>query len=420
MARRNPPAKWVLPDVVHPPDHICFKIPVPNNRYYLAAFRGALLNLCSATQWGDDLAHTAREVANVWRDIYDQVVATACETPVPIDRLEVEFDTMASIFDVYCDDQGNCHAEFRCSLCDPYIELATKADLITNPPGTGIQPKPGGGISNYCNSINGNGGGLVIPIPVSTGDKIEIVSSTGNWGDGSLAQYCIDGNTFFIECTGVGAAVTGSPDFLTTAIHMSAIARFSTGYFAIYPTGSLIVPAGITREMPVILANKSSGDGNGAIDACFKITNNQTATWCKFYDFTTSPYDWLNSGGSTGTWVGGVGWVGDFESSSSQSNCTIGLTFPSTTITAVDMEYNRDAGLDPNSTNNIGYPFPATTILISDNNHTGAPVHLVYSGSVTTTGLRLNCNTGSTAGISNIVSVKLSGTGTPPPGGVVC
>jgi len=73
--RRNPKAKWVLPEVVNPEDRRCFTIPVPDDPQHIAAFRGALLNLCSAMNWQDDTEHTAKDVAAVWRTIYEEVEA---------------------------------------------------------------------------------------------------------------------------------------------------------------------------------------------------------------------------------------------------------------------------------------------------------------------------------------------------------
>lgn len=71
MARKNPPAVWTLPEVVDPPERRCMQIPVPDDPLHIAAFRGALLTLSSAYKWADDPAHTAKEVALVWRDIID-------------------------------------------------------------------------------------------------------------------------------------------------------------------------------------------------------------------------------------------------------------------------------------------------------------------------------------------------------------
>lgn len=73
MPRKNPPAKWVLPTVVDPPERKCIKIQVPDEQFHIAAFRGALLNLCAAYKWADDTAHTAREVALIWREIIDSM-----------------------------------------------------------------------------------------------------------------------------------------------------------------------------------------------------------------------------------------------------------------------------------------------------------------------------------------------------------
>jgi len=71
--RKNPPAKWVLPTVIDPTEKLCTTIFVPNDPYHIAAFRGALLNLQSAYKWADDSAHTAKDVALVWRAIIDEI-----------------------------------------------------------------------------------------------------------------------------------------------------------------------------------------------------------------------------------------------------------------------------------------------------------------------------------------------------------
>lgn len=73
MNRRNPRAKWTLPDVINPLETMCVQIQVPKERFHIAAFRGALLNLASAAQWADDPDHTAREVALVWRDVINSM-----------------------------------------------------------------------------------------------------------------------------------------------------------------------------------------------------------------------------------------------------------------------------------------------------------------------------------------------------------
>lgn len=96
MARRNPPAKWVLPEIVDPPERICYTVAVPNERMHIAAFKGAMLNLASAIHWADDDAHTAREVALVWREIFDNLCASEPDASgdccMPCSPVNVNFD----------------------------------------------------------------------------------------------------------------------------------------------------------------------------------------------------------------------------------------------------------------------------------------------------------------------------------------
>jgi len=78
MSKRYPRAKWVLPNVVDPSTSVCYTVPVPNDRFHIAAFLGALQDLGSATQWADDEGHTAKDVAQVWRDIIDELEKELC------------------------------------------------------------------------------------------------------------------------------------------------------------------------------------------------------------------------------------------------------------------------------------------------------------------------------------------------------
>lgn len=81
MSRRNPPAKWILPEVIDPEERLCFQIEVPNDPMHIAAFRGALYNLTSARFWQDDPDHKALEVAAVWQDIWDEISMSCCPCP---------------------------------------------------------------------------------------------------------------------------------------------------------------------------------------------------------------------------------------------------------------------------------------------------------------------------------------------------
>lgn len=76
MSKNYPRAKWVLPAIVDPPERVCYTIAVPKERQHIAAFLGALQNLGSGAQWADDEAHTAKDVAQVWREIIDNLCAS--------------------------------------------------------------------------------------------------------------------------------------------------------------------------------------------------------------------------------------------------------------------------------------------------------------------------------------------------------
>lgn len=73
MNRKNALAKWTLPTIVHPETTKCIQIEIPDEPFYIAAFRGAMLHLQEAYKWADDEAHTAKQVALVWRDIIDNM-----------------------------------------------------------------------------------------------------------------------------------------------------------------------------------------------------------------------------------------------------------------------------------------------------------------------------------------------------------
>lgn len=415
--RRNPRAKWVLPDVIDPPDRICFKISVPNNRFHIAAFRGALYMLSSAIFWQDDIAHTAKSVARVWQDIFDNITVTDCVPVVGIGSFINTGDFMSDLVQVICDSSGKCVLQYRCDVCSPWQTVANITDLQTNPPGTGNQPAPGGGSAAYCKTVYAYSS-IVIPTPVSTGDKIEVISADGNWSYIPFVWRCVDGNLFFIDCQPLGAITNGS-DFVPGAPQMSLIVQFSTGYYALYPSGSLVVPSGVLNEQPTLLANKPTLlSGDGQIDVCIKVTNNHSAPWCRFYDLTASAYTFTADNG--GVWTPGVGFVGSVTGSNSNI-AGVGFAYPATTLTEVDMTYTQTTGAGTGSdANEINNSFPAgANLAVRTPGVYGTNLHYVWSGSVSSTGVEVLVASNAPATL-NISGVKLTGNGTPPPGGVPC
>jgi len=103
MSKRYPRAKWELPEVVDPDTFRCYTIKVPDDRFHVAAFLGALQNLGSGQQWADDEEHTAKEVALVWRRVIDDMCQCesvsgneccgSCKVANPPFIAELEFGT---------------------------------------------------------------------------------------------------------------------------------------------------------------------------------------------------------------------------------------------------------------------------------------------------------------------------------------
>jgi len=142
MSRKNPPAKWVLPDVVDPAGRKCIMVQVPDNAYHIAAFRGAMLALASAYNWSDDIAHTAKEVALVWRDIVD-AMEWGCEVSGLIDvRQNTE---SPCILEKTAD--GDTWEEFaNIQLCPPKIRLRGGVLEYSTDGGSTWTPAPEGNI----------------------------------------------------------------------------------------------------------------------------------------------------------------------------------------------------------------------------------------------------------------------------------
>jgi hypothetical protein len=386
-----------LPVPADPGKWICVTMMIPDSLGHRAAFLGAISNLATWRVWQRDLDHNGTIVAELWKKARRSVRFVDCNpTPPPV-GIPVEINLMADLFFQLVTIDGVCRAQIKCCIEDPWTTLANLSDLISNPPGTGKQPAPGGGTSSDCFNIAAIDG-RVVPVKLSTGDQITVDSAVGNWGDGSLAQYCVDGNTFFVECIGSGATVVGGSDVVPTAPHMSLVVRFSTGYFPLYPGGTLTVPSGITNEEPFFLANKPTlNSGNGGQDVCMTFQNNQTAPWSKDFDFTSAPGPFAGSAmdgtGWGASWVAGIGWV-----ASGGNACAITAAVPVGThyLTAIETATGT----------------PTVEARITDADNATAIVLSPANDYTVTTHVRLACLCGTPN--STISRLQLTGKGTPP------
>lgn len=359
MSRRNPSAKWVLPEVVEPPDVLCVTIRVPNERFYKAAFWGAMLDLASAYKWADDPAHTAKDVATVWRDIIDNLKFDTCPIePAVLHGMEVNFDVGIRI-DCDCNVWVTC-----CDGTEKQLLTANQVkDLISQPAGGSPQPAPGGGCQQYHANMPANSIWL-LPTEVSTGDTIEVSpSGATNDPDQNLLWYCPNGDQFFAgACVGYPVVVGGS-DPLPSIAHMRLIARIGTTYYDVLGS-TFTVPSGHASDTVTFQVNDDNlSNDNGSLSFDVTVCNNATPGWTHTSDFKLSPDGWHvnNLANDGGTWVPGVGWETSTAPINGCQGCTLQIQWSSNfNVKTATIYYYRDSNAGSGgsyfSTASVAYP----------------------------------------------------------------
>jgi len=318
MSKRFPPARWELPEVIDPAKSQCFQIPVPDDKYHVAAFMGAIKSLTWQKNWARDSAHTARDVAAVWLEIFNNL--ERCISAAPgvgfagaggDDELMLRQNP-----DNPCELQNSVDGVTWCTWADLSLCISP-----AQPGGGSPQPTPGGGMQCYNGKMSANGQWL-LPTAVSTGDTINLSDVNGagfaggsNWycGDGSIfvAGFCIDGTQGYLGSNPVPLAPT-----------MAFIVNIGGTFYAIAQETNFTVPGGISNAPVSFQVNDDTlADNYG--DYTFKVcvTNNQAEPWAHTLLFAASPQRFsiapYNPGIDPGTnYVLGDGW----ESGQTKSN----------------------------------------------------------------------------------------------------
>jgi len=408
MPRRYYPMTWALPGVVHPTKTRCFQIEVPDDREYIAAFRGALLSLASAYNWADDDAHTAREVALVWWDICENVLG--CTDPeimgggVDGDELMIRQNPdNPCLLETSINGTDWCvFADF--SLCIP----------APNQPGGGTsQPQPGGGVECYQAQLQANGS-WVLPTVVSAGDQLEVSNATGASQDGTVSPWrCPNGLTFFAgACVGVGG--TSGSDPLPSANHMRLIYVINgTAYDAM--AGPFTVPGGVSSAEVTLQVNDDTlTDNSGSYQFKICATNNQSGSWSSTFDFAVSPYSSLLSL-VWGVWNPGVGYDGTFVGAAQQNG--VAYTMLASGVDLLSMTAYYDCASASGGSQILafyqgpgGYIGTPTVPTVGTN----VPFNQTITGVVNQPGFQVN--SGSSAGPVAHNKLIITGTGTKPSG----
>jgi len=430
MSKQKPWQKWVLPTVIDPP-RICFKIEVPNERYHIGAFMGALQALGSGFNWADDPEHKARQVAAVWRDCIDKSTWTECKPKTPIDTGGLEIDDGMQIR-ISPDDP----CIIQCLDCNG--NWADWYDPRGCIPGGLAQPSdatpPAEGECLEYDVILGAYNQWQLPVPVGAGDTVEITQAGGAWGDGSGLWYCPSGQRFILGVCG-GSTITDGGDPCPDLPHASLIAieedgsichSAYTGKFTVQAMG----PTTLTFQQ-----NDASPAGNpGSIS--FHVRYCKALSDCWILDIEMD----VNDGGfiqnpsvndPSGVWVAGHGWRFTDQAVATTSDFSravrirrnLGGTFH---VTRIDMTYDLTRGThvpDGDQATGIGVVghnvnFPTSNGTNLHNNGTGLAIDIDHIDLT----VYADYNTGSSAldGDCGIVALHVEGTGPRPVDAVGC
>jgi len=372
-------AKWPLPEVVNPPDSICFQIRVPNDRRHIGAFLGAIYELSKPYAWQNDTAHTALAVGAVWLKIFDKLVrGCPCPTPAPLGKLE-DFDMPLRV---------DCNCNIFITCCDGTEKQILNGDqvkaLIAGPAVNGApQPPAGGGCQDYGGHITNNALALV-PTTVSAGDTIRLLSALGaSNAAGTLDWLCPNGSLYFAgECG--STTTTSGTTLLPTAPVGCVLVKLGSSYFQL-TSSVLTVPVGHTNEQPALVLNYDptlavSGDITFSVEVC----NNAPTNWSHNINLTLTPAGFAAaplfacSSGNQGSWVAGIGWVGGCcdNAGTNYGLDIIRWDFPSlTSIDSIEFRANGVIGANP---------FGATDLDLTINKIvSGVPTSLIVQPLVT-------------------------------------
>ncbi len=410
-----------LPPNKTPTGTRCIQITIPDDDEWERDLNSVIQReLATWLSWERDTGKNGTVVARQWK----QALKTWRHCDESNQGIGGSFNGEIDMFRRVCVDDV-CYIEFECCPGE-WVRLANSDQLNKPPqPGGGTpQPQPGGGMQKYCNTLFA-GGILYLPTTVSTGDVITLASSDGSGWDGTETDStgnpifrCLDGSIFFSGECGGGSHVDGG-DPVPSANHMTLVAKINGSYYYISGLG-FTVPAGISNASVVLQVNDSNiSDNQGSYSLCVNVTNNQATTWCRKYDFRIANYGMTTE--DVGFWSPGVGWVGAFQNSVSQTVTTPGFNFPSTTLTSIELLYTKNTGSGANDETAIYGSFPSGAALANVSGVHGTGLTFTWTGSQVATGFAVSVNAGTTPGAQiEVIQVILSGIGAIPPGGVAC
>jgi hypothetical protein len=412
--RRFPRAKWVLPTTIKPATSTCWRVPVPDDPFHRAAFLGALANLGAAFQWQDDVTHSAKDVARVWRDIVDDLKRCGPST-ILVGGADGDENMIRQNPENPCELQTSIDGANWCTFAD-----FSKCLPAPQQPGGGTtQPATGGGTACYEANMPASGQ-WYLPTIVSTGDQLDLQNATGAGSDGGVSWLCPSGNVFFAGACIGGTGTTFGGDPLNTVFRMRLIYLIDGVYYDAM-AGPFTVPGGILNKPVIVQVNDDPiGDNFGSYQFKVCVTNNGSGIFSHTFNFVTGDGGWLliHSTTDRAKYTLGVGWQSIFQFAGNELRIyKPGL--PSRSYTNVSVTYT--IATDPLVTNNFGScdadgTNPGFQYAMTPS---GAGTNIVTTGAgspFTTTNLRVDqyANASGNQHDITITSMTISGVGADP------
>ncbi len=383
----NITTKLVLPDPVNPPDYICYVVRVPNSKYHITAFLGAIYDLSLWFNWQRDDAHTASLVAQVWRKVWLSLKTQNC-IPPETGYLEVEGDCMA----------GCClkciNGVLGSKDCDGnFVAIPGCGPSGASSTGPAPQPSPAGGQQGYFSEA-----------------WLDPDADLTTWRGP-------DGSVFFF-----GAYIPSSTELVGTdplpgAPHMSLIALIQGVYYPLVG-GTLSIPMGVSNAQVVIQANDSDLANNSG-DVCFtlNVVNNQAATWSHTLDFAANSLAFgacfFGTGDPAAVYTPGSGFQQvNNPHGSGDTYCAFARDV-AFTMTRCDV-YGTTSGSNQAQISD-GTQHGAIIATLVNTNETGVFVMSFLGNHIMTTGLRIDMNNlPDLVGTVTINKIHVEGTGFDP------
>lgn len=295
--RRKRPV-FALPAVPVPETTRCITLHVPDSLDHLAAFNGAIRALCSAANWANDEAHTAKLCADLWRDLLEQYPVSTfgeCEMQTLIRQagdcgLEWSYDG-----GVTWEDGANFQ------ICaDNAAAQAIENALDSGKIGPGAQPSPDGTINPpECVTFRFQltaGKQWILPIPIDAGYTIRVFDTMGGWSFGTRVDwFCANGTPYHLGFCG-DTFDYDEDNPLPDVPLMQIIGKVGSTYFDPMQPGGYTVPddfsAGLSDAWLVANIDPTAVGQDGTVSGKIEICN--TGSACG-HGWTTTTFDFTES-----------------------------------------------------------------------------------------------------------------------------